>query len=108
MIKCISCQKQEPWSHRSSLCVQCLNNLFPGWTDTSSTNDVKQPEEYAVYKGDDLIVLGTAKECADFMNVSKKYIVWLATPQAKKVINERKNPENATIAIKLDYEEAIQ
>jgi hypothetical protein len=44
---------------------------------------VDKQSEYAVYRGDDLIVIGTAKECAAEMGVTPKYIRWMATPAAE-------------------------
>lgn len=40
--------------------------------------------EYAVYKGEEFIMIGTAKECAEETGVSEKSIRWLSTPTAKK------------------------
>lgn len=60
---------------------------------------------YAVYKGDDLIVVGTSKECADYMGVSPRYIHRMVTPAHHKYIKEKyKKPDRATFAIKLEGE----
>lgn len=40
--------------------------------------------EYAVYKGDDLLVKGTIKECANYMNVKESTIYWYSNPVARK------------------------
>lgn len=61
-------------------------------------------QEYAVYKGDKLIVMGTAEECADFMNVTPEYIKWMTTPTGKNRLANRKRPENCTTAEKLEDE----
>lgn len=45
-------------------------------------------KEYAVYRGDDLIVMGTATECAEFLGVKKHTIYWYASPSAKKQSNK--------------------
>jgi len=58
--------------------------------------------EYAVYKGDDLIVIGTANECAEYMNVTPHYIYWMTTPAGKRRFENRKNPSRATTAIRLE------
>lgn len=55
-------------------------------------------KEYAVYKGDDLIVMGTAQECADYMGVTKEYIIWLTMPTAKRRLASRKHPDRCTTA----------
>lgn len=54
--------------------------------------------DYAVYKGDELIVVGTAEECAEFMGVTKAYIQALATPKRRK----RSMEKGGTYAIKLE------
>lgn len=59
---------------------------------------MKATKEYAVYKGDDLIVIGTAQECADFMKVKPSYIIWMTMPTAKRRLASRKRPERCTTA----------
>lgn len=61
--------------------------------------------EFAVYKGEDLIVVGTAKECAEEMGVTERYIYWLTMPAAKRRLAKRKKPDKATTAVRLDDEE---
>lgn len=58
--------------------------------------------EYAVYKGNELIVTGTAQECADFMNVSSKYIRWMTSPTGKRRLAGRKNPSKCTTAERIE------
>lgn len=58
-------------------------------------------KEYAVYKGDELICIGTAKECADILNIKPSSVKWLTTPTAKKRLAKRKNPEKCTSCIKV-------
>ena len=50
--------------------------------------------EYAVYKGDDLIVVGTATECAEFLGVKKHTIYWYASPSAENRITRAIRLEN--------------
>jgi orotate phosphoribosyltransferase-like protein len=61
-------------------------------------------QEYAVYKGEKLIAIGTAQECASELNVSVEYIQWMTTPIAKKRLEKRKRPEKCTVAVKLEEE----
>lgn len=61
--------------------------------------------EYAVYKGDELLAIGTLEECAKQLNVTKEYIYWLTMPTAKRRIAKRKNPEKCKVAIRLDDED---
>ena len=37
-------------------------------------------KQYAIYKGDELIVIGTVHECASFMGVKPSTIYWYACP----------------------------
>lgn len=65
--------------------------------------DLKWPKnEYAVYKGDELLAIGTAKEISEILNIKVK-TVWAYTTDAYQRYNEKlDNPENATFAIKLN------
>jgi hypothetical protein len=58
-------------------------------------------KEYAVYKGEQLLCIGTAAECAKELNVQPEYIQWLTTPIAKKRLAKRKHPERCIVADKL-------
>ena len=40
---------------------------------------MKRPVEYVVYKGEEFIDIGTAKELADRLSMNLKYIYWTAT-----------------------------
>ncbi|MED3792088.1 hypothetical protein P4571_06525 [Niallia alba] len=40
--------------------------------------------EYAVYKGEQILCIGTADECAKELKVKPEYIQWLTTPTAKR------------------------
>ncbi|MED4530930.1 helix-turn-helix transcriptional regulator [Metabacillus fastidiosus] len=62
-------------------------------------------KEYAIYQGDELLCIGTAKECAEKLNVTTKYIQWLTMPCAKDRIAKSKDPEKCIIGIRLDDEE---
>lgn len=63
---------------------------------------MKGKPEFAVYKGDDLLALGTAEECAAKLGVTPRYIYWLTTPVNIRRIEKSKNPEKCTVAIRLD------
>ncbi|MDY7044059.1 hypothetical protein RVS70_07545 [Virgibacillus sp. M23] len=58
--------------------------------------------DVAVYRGEKLIAIGSAEECAEQLNVSSKYIRWMLTPYGKRRASLRKNPEKATTAVKID------
>lgn len=53
--------------------------------------------EYAIYKGDEFITIGTAKECAKELGVKSETIRWLSTPAAKK-----RQGKNSLIVVKME------
>lgn len=59
---------------------------------------------YSVYKGEHHLVTGTAKECAEKLNVTADYIHFMVTPTGKRRLASRKNPNNATTADIIDFE----
>lgn len=59
-------------------------------------------KEYAVYKGEENLCIGTARECAEMLGVTAKYVYWLVTPTAKGRLASRKCPEKAITAVVLD------
>lgn len=59
-------------------------------------------KEYAVYKGEDLLVIGTIKECADFLGIKKKTIQHYLTPAYQRIIAKRKRARNYRTVVKLD------
>ncbi|PED63993.1 hypothetical protein [Priestia megaterium] len=59
-------------------------------------------KEYAVYKGEQLLAVGTAMECAEELNVKPETIHFYTTPTYKRRLKKRKNPSNCRIAVKLD------
>jgi len=40
--------------------------------------------EYAVYKGEAVVAVGTADECVRQLSVSTEYIKWMTTPTSRK------------------------
>lgn len=81
-----------------------------GWSEeraaTERVNDYSGYKgDYAVYKGEEIIAIGTAEECAEMLNVSVDYIRWMTTPSGIKRLASRKNQDRTTTAIKLDDDE---
>ena len=58
--------------------------------------------EYAIYKGDTFLFIGTAEECTTRMNVKPAFVKWLTTPTGKKRFENRKNKDKALTAVKLE------
>lgn len=79
-----------------------IHNL--GWSkERASTEPVHSYKgEYAVYKKGEIIVMGTAEECAEELGVTVDYIRWMSYESGIKRAESRKDPENATTAVKLD------
>ena len=45
--------------------------------------------EYALYKGDELIIIGTIKEIADYLGIKEDSVRFYNTPSYKKRTSER-------------------
>ena len=57
--------------------------------------------DYAVYKGDELLVVGTKKECANFFGIKKMAIEKWATPGYIEKYGDTKRK----VAIRLEEDE---
>lgn len=60
--------------------------------------------EYAVYKGDQLLCIGTAEQCAEDLGVRPDTIRFYTTPAYQERINKRRRSKNARTAIRVDDE----
>jgi len=63
---------------------------------------------FALYKGEEFIDIGTAKEIAKRRGVTPEFIRYLSTPANLKRIDTRKNknkPSNAMICVKVEEED---
>ena len=59
-------------------------------------------KEYALYKGDNLLCIGTAKEIAKEQNVLVDTVMFYGTPTYKNRVKKRKNNRNSRILIELE------
>ncbi len=59
-------------------------------------------KEYALYRGEDLLRIGTLKEIAEVENVQVKTIQFYMTPTYKKRVSKRKNARNYREVVCLD------
>lgn len=57
----------------------------------------KDTNDYALYKGDDLLAIGTLDELAAFRGVTRNTIYWYSMPE-----NLKRDKGNKVVAIKLD------
>lgn len=61
--------------------------------------------DYALYRGDNLIIIGTAEELAKEMEIKVSSVKWYLTPSCKKRMDKMKNKDNAVVIIKIEDEE---
>ena len=65
----------------------------------------KCTDAFAVYKGDDLIVVGTADEVVEFMGWKNRGTLWrLCSPSYKKKVETRLTVTGALVAYRLEDE----
>lgn len=60
-------------------------------------------KEYALYKGEEILAIGTADEIAEELGILKKTVWYYGTPSQHK----RTSGTNARVLIPLDEEEVI-
>lgn len=58
-------------------------------------------KEFAVYKGESLLCIGTMKECAEQIGVLPQTVRFYTTPAYRRRIDKRKNPRNYIVAVNL-------
>lgn len=58
--------------------------------------------DFAVYRGEELLIVGTAAECAEFLKVKPDTVKYYATPTWAKRYETRKKPDKCLIAVKLN------
>ncbi|QPI66393.1 hypothetical protein IR194_07825 [Exiguobacterium sp. PBE] len=51
-------------------------------------------KEYAVYKGDELLVIGTVDECAEKLGVQRNTILFYTYPTYQRRLKKRKASNN--------------
>jgi hypothetical protein len=56
---------------------------------------------YVIYKGDDVVIVGSSKECAAFLDVKETTIKFYASPIHWKRVAESSNPNARIIAEKV-------
>lgn len=63
--------------------------------------------EYAIYKGDDLIIIGTRQECADELGVKPDTISYYCSPAYRKKLEKRGGGLSAIIAERIEIDESM-
>lgn len=62
-------------------------------------------KEFIVYKGDQMVAVGTAEDCAAILGVKPSTIRWHVTPTGRKRQAARKKQDKVLAVDRLDYEE---
>jgi hypothetical protein len=62
-------------------------------------------KEYALYKGDELLSIGTIKQIADMQGVHENTIRYYNTAAYRRKLSERKKNESARILIEIEDDE---
>lgn len=66
---------------------------------------MKKPSEYAVYRGDDLLFVGTADEIAKEFDVKRNTALFWSTPSYKKRVEKREKHDKAIYSIRIEEDE---
>lgn len=64
--------------------------------------------EYAIYKGDDLIIIGTKQECADELDVKPDTINFYCTPTYHNRVKKRGSEATAVIGERIEIEDSMK
>lgn len=69
------------------------------------TTGLKPVTEYVVYRGEDLLCMGNAKECAEQLDILPASFRFYLTPSYQRRIAKRKNARNYIEVIRLEDED---
>lgn len=61
--------------------------------------------DYALYKGDEFVTLGSLQEVANYQGVKPTTISYLASKAYLKKLEKRKNSDSALIAIRIEEDD---
>jgi hypothetical protein len=59
-------------------------------------------KDYAVYKGDSFICIGTIKECAERLGVKPGTVRYYTSPSYRRKVEKRKSPLDCLTVFKID------
>ena len=62
-------------------------------------------KEYAVYKGDRFLTMGTGQECAEHLGVKPETIRWYTSPAYQRRLQKRKASDNVRQVLKMEDDE---
>lgn len=63
---------------------------------------MRKLKQYAVYKGEELLVMGSAKECAEKLGVKEATVRFYSTPAYRDRLEGRKAENNRIVTIAID------
>jgi len=78
------------------------NNAVIGKINRSDIKMTNRQKEFAVYRGDNLLAIGTEKECADLLGVDFQTIRFYRTPSYEKR-RELYGPDDRMYVVDLGY-----
>lgn len=64
--------------------------------------------EYAIYKGDELLVIGTRQECADRLGVKVQTISYYCSPAYRRKLEKAGSQDVAVIAERIEIDESMK
>ena len=111
--KCLRCGKEYPltkeyWHVDRSrkdgfyiYCKKCRNEMNIRYSRKREESGMKSKKEYAMYKGEEIITMGTAKEIADELGIAVSTVLYYSSPSHKNRLAKR-NGDNARVAVCLD------
>ncbi len=64
--------------------------------------------EYAIYRGDELLIIGTKSECAEWLKVKPETITFYCSPTHHRRVENRKNPFECLIGERIEIDESMR
>jgi hypothetical protein len=65
----------------------------------------KAVADYAVYRGDELLSIGTIKECSEHLGVKEETLRFYTSPVYKKRVEKRNDADSAIIVFRIEDDE---
>lgn len=62
-------------------------------------------KEYAIYKGEELLFMGTMRECAEFLGVKYETAIFYNCSAYKRRIEKRQKARNYTVLVCMDSDD---
>lgn len=109
-------KKRKHWTNEEDIYVdknyeytpkeEMMKHLKRDWRSIKSRAEIlgvnRGNNIYSVYKGDKLVITGTAEECAEFMDVQPTYIRQMTAPSRVKEQKQKRNRDTVTTVVKVE------